>query len=91
MPSIAAVHRKQAKRSPRARSVDARGTANSTFGQASARGRKRWMKRPGKHDIAGVDTVGRGRIEVTVNLRPSKARGRRRTGSKRLNMTTIGL
>ena len=59
--TLTQVKSKQSKRSTRARAADASGTANSTFGQRNRDGLGRWMKSPRRHDVAGVDTVGKGK------------------------------
>ena len=71
MPTIRKAKAKQAKRTRRSQLQDARTTAKRTVSQSNKSGIKSWMKRPGKLDISGVDTYGRG---VNVSIRPSRAK-----------------
>jgi len=64
------VARKQAGRSKRAQTMDARKTASRTFASGDTAGMTRWLKRPGRFDVSGVDTKGKGktkRVRLTVS------------------------
>ena len=65
------VKSKQAKRSTRARAADASSTAQSTFGRGNRDGLGRWMKSPRRHDVTGVDTVGKGKAPAKKKKRKS--------------------
>ena len=73
------VKSKQAKRSRRARAIDASSTAKSTFSTGNRDGLGRWVKNPRRHDVSGVDTKGSGRAGVKL-YSPTK---KRKTKSKR--------
>ena len=71
MPTIKDAKKKQAKRSRRSQLADTRSTSKRVVGQGNTKGITAWMKRPGKLDITGVDSKGRG---VTISIRPSNFR-----------------
>lgn len=52
----------QKSRTKRARTMDARRTSNRTM-EISVDNIARWCKYPGRYDLLGVDTVGRGRVK----------------------------
>ena len=60
---IGAVKRKQKSRSAKARAMDARKTAKKTVTTTDKAGMKRWRKNPGKSDVSGVDTKGKGKAK----------------------------
>ena len=55
------VKAKQSRRSTRSQAADARSTARKTASQSNKKGLKRWLKKPSKTDVSGVDTKGSGR------------------------------
>jgi len=58
---IQKVKTKQSKRSARSQAADARRTARTTASQSNTKGLKRWLKKPSKSDVSGVDTKGSGK------------------------------
>ena len=64
----AEAEKKQASRSRRARTMDARKTAHKTFGTGDTAGMARWLKEPGRFDISSVDTKGKGKVSGKVKL-----------------------
>jgi len=58
---IGAVRRKQKSRSPQARVVDAQKTAKKTHASGDKAGLRKWLKAPGRSDVSGVDTKGKGK------------------------------
>ena len=77
--TITQVKSKQAKRSTRARAIDASSTAKSTFGQMNRDGLGRWMKNPRRSDVAGVDTKGHGKAPVSLRKLVAKRKKRKST------------
>ena len=71
---IGAVKRKQKSRSAKARAVDARKTAKTTYTSTDRPGMKSWLKRPGKSDVSGVDTKGKGAGRVKKRAVAKKGR-----------------
>ena len=64
------VAKKQAGRSKRAQAMDARKTASRTFASGDTAGMMKWLKHPGRFDVSGVDTKGKGRtkrVRLTVS------------------------
>ena len=79
---MAQVAAKQAKRSRRARAIDAASTAKSTFSTGNRDGLGRWVKNPRRHDVSGVDTKGSGRAGVRLYTpAPKKRKKKRSTGT----------
>jgi len=67
----AEVVKKQASRSQRAKTLDARKTARRTFTTSDTAGMVKWLKKPGRFDVSGVDTKGKGKgkVRLTVEVR----------------------
>jgi len=59
VPTIQDAERRQAARTTRSRSADARATARKTHTTTDTAGIRRWLKRPGRSDVSGVDTKGK--------------------------------
>jgi len=79
MTTLAHVKRKQASRTRRAKTADAATTAKRTFATLDRDGLGRWMKRPGKYDVSGVDTKGKGKVVITRSLRSHPKRRKKST------------
>ena len=75
--TIKQVEARQRRRSKRARAADSAGTSRSVFGRLNRDKLGRWMKNPRRHDVAGVDTKGKGKAPRTVSLRQLVKRKRK--------------